>query len=80
MKKVIHSKMAATTFADFDHFSIVTHSWQKRCHGNILGYCTLKTVSKYALYNYNKSQKVPSAYCKLFQHSKEKTFRGHKLE
>ena len=43
------------TFADFDHFSLVNHSWQKCCHGNTLGYCKLKTISNDALYNYTKS-------------------------
>ena len=39
------------------------------------GYCQLKTVSDDALYNYTKRQKISSAYCKLFWHSKAKTCR-----
>ena len=35
-----------------------------------------KTVSNHALYNYTKSQKVSSAYCKPFWHSKAKTCGG----
>ena len=77
MKKVIHSKTEAvlilTTFADFDHFSLVNHYKQTCCHGNNVDYCSLLTISNDAIYNYTKSQKVSSAYCKLFQHSKEIT-------
>ena len=36
----------------------------------------LSTISYDALYNYTKSQKISAAYCKPFQHSKEKTCRG----
>ena len=49
-------------------------SWQKCCHGNTLGYCQINTVSNDALYNYTKSQKVSSAYCKPFWHYKAKIY------
>ena len=36
----------------------------------------IKIISNAALYNYTKSQKVSSVYCKPFWHSREKTCRG----
>ena len=50
--------------------------WQKCCHGNTLVYCRLKTFSNDGLFNYTTSQKVSSAYCKLFWHSRAKILYG----
>ena len=58
---------------DKSHFLMKKNApWQKHCHGNTQGYCGPKTLSNDALYNYNKSQKVSSAYCKLFGTARQK--------